>query len=64
MPIVSTNLLTAAQVADRLDVSKRYVLKLITDGRIKAEKIGLQYLIHPRDLAKLKRRPAGRPKAR
>jgi len=53
--------LTTAQVATKLGVSTRRVRALITAGRLKARKIGRDYLIDSRDLAKFTPLPPGRP---
>jgi excisionase family DNA binding protein len=54
--------LTTAEVAKRLGVTRARVLALIYEGRLKAEKVGVQLLIAPADLAKLKILKTGRPK--
>ena len=53
--------LTTEQVAQRLGVTPRRVRALITAGRLKAKKIGRDYLIDSRDLAKFTPLPPGRP---
>jgi len=53
--------LTTEQVAERLGVTPRRVRALITAGRLKAKKIGRDYLIDSRDLAKFTPLPPGRP---
>lgn len=50
-------------VAVRLGVSRRRVLALIAEGRLPAAKVGFQYLIDPKDLALVRDRKPGRPKA-
>lgn len=58
------NLLTVKQAADARGVTKAWILKLIRDRRLKAEMVGIQYLIKPADLDKLEVRDrAGRPPA-
>ena len=51
--------LTTAQVAEKLGVTPRRVRALITSGRLKAKKIGRDYLIDSRDLARFTPRPPG-----
>lgn len=53
--------LTTEQVAQRLGVTPRRVRALVTAGRLKAKKIGRDYLIDSRDLAKFTPLPPGRP---
>ena len=53
--------ITTAQAAERLGVTKPRVIQLINAGRLPAEKIGMQYLIKPADLEKVKDRKPGRP---
>ena len=53
--------LTTDQVAERLGITPRRVRALITAGRLKAKKIGRDYLIDSRDLAKFTPLPPGRP---
>ena len=56
------NLLTTAQAAARLGVTSRRVVALINAGRLPAEKIGPNFVIKPKDLAKVKDRTPGRPR--
>ena len=53
--------LTTDQVAQRLGITPRRVRALITAGRLKAKRIGRDYLIDSRDLAKFAPLPPGRP---
>ena len=55
------NLITTAQAAEKLGVSKQRVLVLIQRKRLPATKIGNAYLIQPKDLSKVKNRKTGRP---
>jgi excisionase family DNA binding protein len=55
-------MLTTAQVAARLGISRRRVLALIQSGRLPAQKVGRDWLIDPKDLSKVKIRKPGRPK--
>lgn len=56
------NQLTTQQVAAELGVTKARVHALIRAGRLRAEKIGIQYLIAPADLAAVRDRKPGRPR--
>lgn len=56
-----TELLTVAQVAARLGLTRFHVARLIQAGRLKAIKPGHDYLIDADDLAAFQRRPVGRP---
>ncbi len=56
-----TSLITAAQAGEILGVTRHRVIQLITAGRLPAEKVGMQYLIKPADLEKVKDRKPGRP---
>jgi excisionase family DNA binding protein len=53
--------MTSQQVAAELGVTKARVIALIRAGRLRAEKVGVQYLIDPADLAAVRNRPPGRP---
>lgn len=55
-------LLTAAEVAAKLDVSKRYVLKLCASGQLPSKMLGVQYFVKESDLAEFERAEVGRPK--
>jgi len=57
-----TNLITVATAAAFLGVTPRRVQALITSGKLRAQRIGRDYLIDPGDLQFLERRPPGRPK--
>ena len=61
MPPVS--LITVQQAAATLGLSRSRVQALISSGRLPAEKVGMQYLIKPADLAKVRDRKPGRPRA-
>jgi excisionase family DNA binding protein len=60
MPPVS--LITVQQAASALGVGRSRVQALIAAGRLPAEKVGMQYLIKPADLVKVKDRKPGRPR--
>lgn len=56
--------LTTAEAAAVLKVGARRVRELITSGKLPAEKAGRDYLIRLTDIKRLKRKPAGRPRAK
>ncbi len=56
-------MITTAQAATILQVSRRRVEALINAKRLPAEKIGRDWLIRPEDLELVKVRRPGRPKA-
>jgi excisionase family DNA binding protein len=56
------NPLTTAQVAAKLGVSSSRVLALIHAGRLPATKLGRDYFVQPKDLAKVRDRKPGRPR--
>ncbi len=58
---MATTLITVRQAADQLGVSRSRVQALIQAGRLPAQKLGMQYLIHLKDLEKVKDRKPGRP---
>lgn len=57
MKIIST-----AEAAKRLGVTQSRVQKMIAAKRLKAIKIGREWLIDPKDLEPLKDRKVGRPR--
>lgn len=56
-----SKLLTTAEVAKRLNVTRWRVNALITDKRLKAEKYGQVWLVREEDLAEVMERKPGRP---
>lgn len=58
------NLITTKQAAERLGVSVKRVTALIRAERLPAEKVGRDWLINEKDLAKVKDRRTGRPKGK
>jgi excisionase family DNA binding protein len=54
-------LLTTKEVAEKLGVTVRRVQAMINDRRLKAEKLGRDYVIKEADLEAVKERKAGRP---
>lgn len=58
-----TDLLTTAQAATVLGLSRRRVAQLIERGLLPAQKYGRDYLIRREDLARVQQRPGpGRPR--
>jgi len=54
--------ITAREASEKLGVSKRRVLALITAGQLPAESIGGLYIIKESDLRLIKDRKPGRPR--
>jgi excisionase family DNA binding protein len=50
------------EAARRLGISPNRLRDLIASGRLKAQKIGREYAINPKDLAAVKNRIPGRPR--
>jgi excisionase family DNA binding protein len=61
---VSSELLTAAEVAARLGLSVSGVKKMIAEGRLPARKVGWCWVIDAADLESVTVRPVGRPKTK
>lgn len=59
---MNEKLLSAAEVAAKLEVSKRYVLKLCSSGKLPSTIVGVQYFVKESDLAEFERAEVGRPK--
>lgn len=57
-------MITTAQAAARLGITKRRVTALIKAGRLPAQKFGRDWMIQPKDLDKVKDRPQGYPKGK
>jgi len=53
--------LTTKEVSEILGVSRRRVIALIEQGRLKARKFSNVYMIAPRDLEAVRDRKSGRP---
>jgi excisionase family DNA binding protein len=53
---------TTQQAAAELGVSTGWIRQLILSDRLKAEKIGRDWLIKPKDLEAVRGLPIGRPK--
>lgn len=54
-------MITTAQTAESLQVSRSRILKLIAAGRLPAVKLGRDWLIRPEDLELVRVRKPGRP---
>lgn len=54
-------LLSVKDAADVLEISEQRVKQLIYEERLKAEKVGNQWIIFESDLEAVKERPTGRP---
>ncbi|MGI8839059.1 MAG: helix-turn-helix domain-containing protein [Pyrinomonadaceae bacterium] len=54
-------LIGTALVAQKLGISQGRVRALISAGRLPAKKLGRDYFIDPKDLARVKNRKPGRP---
>ena len=57
--LVIMNLLTTKEAAGRLGISERRVRVLLEQGRIRGQKIGVQWLIEEKDLHYERRRRVG-----
>ena len=56
------NLLTTQQAAERLGISQPRIYQLISEGRLRAQKVGRDYVIDEGDLKQVENRPSpGRP---
>jgi excisionase family DNA binding protein len=53
--------LSTSQAATELGISTRRVQTLIASGRLKAERVGREWLIAPADLEAVRVRKPGRP---
>lgn len=58
-----SKLLSTAEVAAHLDVTRQRVLELISDQRLPAIKVGRAYVVRAGDLAALRLHKVGRPPA-
>jgi excisionase family DNA binding protein len=54
--------LTTKQAAERLGITPRRVVALVTAGRLPAQKFGRDYMIREKDLKLVEDRKVGRPK--
>jgi excisionase family DNA binding protein len=60
-PPKSIGLLTTNEAAEKLDVTRRRVLALISAGRLPTVRVGDIHLIDPKDLERVRVRKVGRP---
>jgi excisionase family DNA binding protein len=60
---MATELYTIPEAAEYFRVSRQRLWKLVSEGRIKAQRVGQQWLIKERDLLKIEWKSAGRPRA-
>lgn len=57
------NLLTTQDVAERINKTQQRVIQMINEGKLKATRIGRDFLITEDDLSRIQlTRPTGRPK--
>jgi excisionase family DNA binding protein len=59
---MNKKLLTTKEAAEKLGITVRRVQAMIVDDRLKAQKLGRDYVIEEADLESVKERKAGRPK--
>ena len=55
------NLLSTAEVATQLGVTRQRVLELITEARLPARKVGRAYVVRASDVSSLSLHKVGRP---
>ena len=55
------DLLSTAEVATRLGVTRQRVLEFIKTDRLRAKKVGRSYVVHSKDVLSLSRFRVGRP---
>jgi excisionase family DNA binding protein len=55
------DLLSTAEVAEQLGVTRQRVLELITESRLPARKVGRSYIVRAADVAALEIGAPGRP---
>lgn len=56
-----TNLISTAEAAARLKMTRQRVRVLITEGRLAAQRVGRAYLVLADSVAQYEARPCGRP---
>jgi excisionase family DNA binding protein len=56
-------LLSTAEVARKLGVTRQRVLEFIKTDRLRAKKVGRSYVVHSKDVLSLSRFKVGRPAA-
>lgn len=59
-----SDLLSTTEVAERLGVTSRRIVALITAGKLRATRVGRAWVIKSSDLAAVQERPQGWPKGR
>jgi excisionase family DNA binding protein len=57
-----TDLLSTAEVARRLGVTRAWAARMMKDGHLPAQKVGRSYVVRAEDLEQFERRPVGRPR--
>lgn len=57
-------LLSTVEAAERLGVTSRRIVALITSGKLRATRVGRSWVIKASDLAAVQDRPQGWPKGR
>lgn len=57
----SNDLLSTAEVAAQLGVTRQRVLELITKDRLRARKVGRAYVVRSKDVSAFSRLKVGRP---
>lgn len=62
--ILMTTLLTTRDVSIELGITPRRVQSLISSGRLRANRIGRDWLIDPSDIESVRHRPPGRPRTK
>lgn len=59
---MATELFTIPEAANYYGISRQRMWLLVTQGRVKAQRAGQQWLIKDRDLVKLEFKSNGRPR--
>lgn len=59
---MADKLLSVVEAGKLLGVTRQRVQVLITEGRLKAEKVGSTFVVHKESVDKFKRLKGGRPK--
>jgi len=54
--------ITTKEAAERLGITRRRVVALVTSGRLPATKFGRDYMIKEKDLKLVENRKVGRPR--
>ena len=61
VPQMLNGLLSTAEVARKLGVTRQRVLEFIKTDRLRAKKVGRSYVVHSKDVLSLSRFKVGRP---